>query len=297
MLVYLDTYDLIDLCRGTAFIDISDLAGLFRANSHQIVFSLETLVEFAAPLGNGQKLEVRRDLNRLEELPHTFVNEGRISDSEIREAINAFSEGREYNFGNVTPFASRLDQALDLHGSDPSVIIGVWRVPTNMILNLRMSEVILNLWSYDRHIFDVQRRNESAWIRLMEQDRAMAKMPALSDHFAIKMAGDLRDHGIMPPAEGVERFARWVYASPSRCPGIRLTYATQHRFRLDKTARPAASDIIDLIRVLSVPYVDYFVTDKKKMTYCRQAARDIGHPYRQLLGNLQAVVTRLAAAC
>ena len=162
MLVYLDTSDLINLCRGTAFIDISDLAALFRANSHQIVFSFETLVEFAAPLGDGQKLEVRRDLNRLEELPHTFVNEGRISDSEMREAINAFSERREYYFRNVVPFASRLDQALDLHGSDQNVLINGWRVPTNMLLNMSMSEVILNLWRYDRHIFDVQRRHERA---------------------------------------------------------------------------------------------------------------------------------------
>ena len=55
-----------------------ELAKRLRSDSHRVVLSLETLIELAAPLRNGLLLEVRKDLNQLEELPLVFVNEGRI---------------------------------------------------------------------------------------------------------------------------------------------------------------------------------------------------------------------------
>jgi hypothetical protein len=58
-------------------------------------------------------------------------------------------------------------------------------------------------------------------------------------------------------------------------------------------AHPAASDIIDLARVPSVPYVDFFITDKKMMMYCSQAAKEIGRLYPQLHGDLEAVLSYL----
>lgn len=294
MLIYPDSYDLINLSRGTACIDIADLGQFLVANSHRIVFSLETLIELAAPLRDGKILEVRRDLNRLEELPHAFVNEGRIYDLELREAISAFEQAREYDGSQVTPFAPRLDEALDPHGQPQNIIEGGVLVPTKMIVNLRVSEVILYLWKHDPQIFDVQRRREPEWIRLMESDRALTSSPALRDHFVTAMARNLATHRIpLPAGADAEEFARWVYDSASRCPGIRLTYETQHRFRRDKTAQPAASDIIDLARAPSVPYVDFFISDKKMMMYCMQAGKEIGLPYRQLHGNLHRVLSYL----
>jgi len=98
---------------------------------------------------------------------------------------------------------------------------------------------------------------------------------------------------IRPPAGGTERFARWLYESPSRCPGVRLVYETSHRFRRDRQARPKASDLIDLARVNAVPYVNFFVTDSAMLTYCRQAAAEIGLSYPQLFGDLRAVMSHL----
>jgi hypothetical protein len=115
MLLYPDTSDLINLCIGRAAIDISDLACGFAVKSHLITFFLETLVELAAPLRNGHSLEIRQNLNRLEELPHVFVNEARIYDMELRKAVSAFQEGREYGFSSVKAFAPRLDQAIHIH--------------------------------------------------------------------------------------------------------------------------------------------------------------------------------------
>lgn len=293
MLIYPDTSDLIRLCRGTAWLDLSNLARRLAAQSHRVVFSMDTLIELADPLRKGQSLEVRRRLNQIEELPHLFVNEARIQDMEIREAVNAFEHGREYDFAAITPFASRLDEAIDIHRKPLYIVEGGRRVSTAMIVNFRMAEVIRYLWNHDPQTFDVQRRREREWIWMMEKDRAMTLPPSLPDHFVTMMSRALVKHGIPSPAAGVEPFARWVYESPSRCPGVRLAYEAHHQFRRDRGARPAASDIIDLGRIKSVPYVDFFVTDRPMMNYCKRASVEIGRPYQQLLGDLRGVMSHL----
>lgn len=290
MLIYPDSSDLINLCRGRAGINIDDLAFRLSEKSHIIVFSMETLVEVAAPLKDDRSLEVRRDLNRLGDLPHKFVNEGRIYEMELRESIRAFEEDREYESGAVTPFAPRIDEAIDIYGASLYMIQRGMPVSTKMIVNLRMSEAIAYLWKRDPHIFDVQRRREQQWIQLVASDRALSSPPTLRDHFVTMMSRALALRHIPPPSKGVDKFAAWVYHSPRRCPGIRLTYETHHRFRRDRGARAEASDIIDLARCISVPYVDFFVTDQAMMNYCRQAAKEISHPYPQLLGDFQAVL-------
>src|SRR6266849_4380915 len=104
MLIYPDTSDLINLCRGKSVVSLSELAKRLRSDSHRVVLSLETLIELAAPLRNGLLLEVRKDLNQLEELPLILVNEGRIPNLEIEEAMHAFEERREYDSTAVEPF-------------------------------------------------------------------------------------------------------------------------------------------------------------------------------------------------
>lgn len=73
MLIYPDSSDLINLCGGKSSIGLLELARKFEVQSHRVVLSLDTLIEVAAPLRNGKMLEVRRDLNHLEQLPHVFV--------------------------------------------------------------------------------------------------------------------------------------------------------------------------------------------------------------------------------
>ena len=85
-----------------------------------------------------------------------------------------------------------------------------------------------------------------------------------------------------------------VHESPTRCPGVRLVYETQHRLRRDIKTRARASDLIDLSRINAVPYVDFFVTDSAMMTYCRQATAEISASYPQLFGDLKAVISHLS---
>jgi hypothetical protein len=294
MLIYPDSSDLINLCRGKSAVSLSELAQKLSADSHRVVLSLDTLIELAAPLRNGLLLEVRRDLNQLEQLPLVFVNEGRIPNLEIEEAIRAFEQHREYDSTAVQPFARRLADAVDIFGSRQFIVEGRIRVPTEMLVNYGIAETVLYLWKSDPLAFDVQRRREQAWIQLMGNDRSLAIIPDLADHFATAMARNLPLRRIRPPAVGIEKFARWVYESASRCPGVRLVYETHHRLRRDTKTRARASDLIDLSRIHAVPYVDFFVTDSAMMMYCRQAATEIGASYPQLFGDLKAIISHLS---
>ena len=140
MLIYLDSRDLIDLCQDSACIEISDFENWLLSHSHRVVLSMQTLIELSDQLRIGNLLEVRRDLNRLENLPHTFVNEGRICDLEMREAISAFEENREYRFDATAPFGARIDQVADLHGEPQWILEGRTPVPTSMIVNYGIAE-------------------------------------------------------------------------------------------------------------------------------------------------------------
>jgi hypothetical protein len=295
MLTYLDSANLIDRCQGSACIDISDFGKWLASRSHLVVFSLQTLIELSDRLRNGRLLEVRKDLNRLEDqLPHTFVNEGRISNLELREAAGVFEQGREYRYEAITPFADRLDRALDLFGEPQHIVEGRMRIRTEMIVSYPMAECILQLWRSDQNIFNVQRRREREWHQIMKADRSLVALPSLEDNFVKKIRGDLPLHRLRFPPDRVETFARWVYESPDRCPGIRLQYEAQHRFRGDKMTKTSASDMIDLTRIPAVPYVDFFITDKRMMIYCRQAAKVIDRPYPQLVGDLSDVIAQLS---
>jgi hypothetical protein len=297
MLVYLDSANLMDICRDRAQIGISELRQQLAAGLHQIVFSFDTLIEVAAPLHNGQLLEVRRELNQLDDLPHIFVNEARIRDMEMREALAAFEQGREYEFAAVRPFASRLDRAIDVQGLPQYVNqpVGAQLMPvdTDMLVNRKIWDVIIYEFRQDPETFNVYRRLEQKWIATMKADRMLENPPALSDHFVTTMSKYLDKYRLQALTAGVEPFARWIYDSPSRCPGIRLTYEAYHCFRKNLGARARASDITDLQRIIAVPYVDFFVTDGAMLNYCRQAVQSLALPYRERLGDFATTISRL----
>jgi hypothetical protein len=294
MLIYPDSKDLIDLSRGQFGVGIPELSETLLRKGHQIVFSMDTLLEVAAPMRDGsQVLEVRRDLNSLEQLPHIFVNEARARVLEVQEAIGAFEAGREYDSAKVDPFVTKLADAINIYGKPQFVIEHGFPIFTRNLINHGIFESLDYIRRNEPLTFDVQRRHEALWVRIIESDRLMSATPKLGDHFVTAMERNLPLWRIPTPACGVEEFARWVYAFPSRCPGTRLSYETLHRFRRNLRARPKASDIIDLARVAAAPYVDFFITDSAMSDYCRQAATEISHPYTGVSRSLKSVLAGL----
>jgi hypothetical protein len=294
MLIYPDSKDLIDLCPGRFGVSISDLSEMLLRKGHQVVLSLDTLLEMAAPMRDGSRLlEVRRDLNRVEELPHIFVNEARIRVLEVQEAISAFEGRREYDIAGVHPFATKLADAIDINGYPLFVIDHGLPIPTRNLINRRIFESLDYIRKTEPLTFDVQRRREAEWVRMIKSDRSMPVTPKLSDHFVTAMERNLPLWGIPAPPSGIEGFARWVYESPSRCPGVRLAFETLHRFRRNRQAKPKASDLIDLARIAAAPYMDFFITDSAMSDYCRQAATEIGRSY-PVFRSLKSVLAHLA---
>jgi hypothetical protein len=130
---------------------------------------------------------------------------------------------------------------------------------------------------------------EQERITLTEADRVLEKPPALPGHFVMKTNRNLHTHGLWAPTPESSR-SQVGDELPSRRPSLRLAYETHHWFRRNQTARPRASDLIDLGPVAAVPYVDYFVTDCEMLDYYGTAARELGHDYDQGLGNIAVAI-------
>jgi hypothetical protein len=292
VLIYPDSSNLINLIQGRIGADIEVLGTSLKARGHYLVLSFQTLMELSWPaLRKDETLEVRRDLNRLDQLPTVFVNDGAIAYQEYQEAARAFREHREWAVSGVEPICNRLCDAIDPQGRSYVLRVGGMRIP---LLNVGTAETMLEMWRRDRDTFSVHRRRYAEWMRMMRRDRSIPQVPKLGDHFVVATRRNLELHGLRIPSDEIEELARWIYSSPPRCPGVRMGYETQHRLRRDRNTGLKPSDIIDIFRVHALPYVDFFVTDKRMMKYCREAAKEIGGSWNhQLLGTFDEVLDHL----
>lgn len=106
-----DTRDLINLTERGLPIAADVFGEYLRTRNHQIVLSFTNIRELAGPLATGADfLRIRRLLQALEAMPHTYINEVPIVGAEIQSAVQAFSSGTEYQA--VSTYVTRWDRTL-----------------------------------------------------------------------------------------------------------------------------------------------------------------------------------------
>jgi hypothetical protein len=106
-----DTRDLINLIEHNRPINVIEANQYLRSKGDLLVFSFTNVREFAGPLANDfDFLHVRALLQKLETLPHTYLKEVFIPSAEIRVAVDAFNQGKEFEPPNL--YCSRWDQTL-----------------------------------------------------------------------------------------------------------------------------------------------------------------------------------------
>jgi hypothetical protein len=165
---------------------------------------------------------------------------------------------------------------------------------TRLYLRYGLAETVFDLWTKDPRIFGGYRRYGERLIQLLEADRALVNPPTLKKNFIRKIRDDLRLYGITEPATGVVPLARWIYAVPSRCPGVRLRYEVYHEMRRNKAAKVKPSDMVDLLRISALPYVDIITMDAPMMTYTSQVIRKLAVDYEShIFSDLEGAFSRL----
>ena len=280
MKIYLDAKDLIDLLQKEKPCKVDELNESLRRGNHQLVLSFEAVCEISAPLAsNAAKTNVMTLLNRLEEMPITFIHPS-IECLELKEAIEAFSAKRECKI--LLPFVNRFDQTVD-----PSA-----RPSTAIFINYPLAQTVWDLHchgalkGYERYAPKMR--------ALFATDRSLKTPPTLKAHFATVIERDLKTCKISCEGVPVQDFSNWVYENPNRCPSIRLGYELWHQIGKNKTDTLEDSDMEDYQHILCLPYVDLMTLDKRMHHYVSQAGAGMGLDYSgRIFSSVPDVLGRL----
>jgi hypothetical protein len=263
MRILLDASSLIDAEHGKP-VSFSQLDNMFREHHARLVLTYASVLEFVAPFDKtGDHPALRDQLQQLERLPVGYLREGGIDLAELKEAMEAFNEGREC--GPVNPYVKRWDETLFVEGPSPG----------GMLVNRSLYDLVSQALSGGF----LPRPVKDLWeLGLKEKLGRERKLPprlrkASREHFRGAIGDFLARHSIRFRPDKVSEFADWVYENPPRCPGYRLAYEVGQELLNNLTERVCANDIFDLPHVQAVPYVDAITMDANTADLCRRVVR------------------------
>lgn len=227
------------------------------------MLSFTNVREFAAPIATVQDfLGTRALLQKLESLPVCYIREGYILRDELRAAVTAYENGKE--FCPIDPFVRRWDYTF--HDGES---------PAKDLVGYSIFEIVYTLAKKDPQLL-LTRKLLAERLRL--QFAAERQMPAgvkksVVQNFPDSVGRHLTAHGLQGPSAGVEMFGEWIYTDQRRCPGFRLAYEMYHAVQANVTDVPKDGDIPDLVHFYAIPYVDYITLDRRMCGYGRDVAR------------------------
>ena len=283
MRIYLDSKDHIVLTERFSAAETDAFETALRRGSHELIFSMHNILECCAPIRQpANQNSVMRILNRLESMPHVYVAEVKIPALELMEGAKAFSEGREYNV--VNPFVARFDE----------VIAPFSQPATHNYTGYSLAHTIFGLWQEDPTIFQPYTAESRRLETIRTSDRSRSDYRQHDRNFSNTVAKDLRLYNIVFPQESVNDLAAWIWASPSRCPALRLGYEVFHKIVRNVTDSGEESDIPDFAHVDCIPYVDAITLDRRMRGYVEQVDRSMGTAYsRKLFADVNGVQTSI----
>lgn len=265
MKIHLDTRDLINIVEKSKPCSASDLKNKLINKGHKLAISLFNAFEISAPLLQMEaKTNVMRSLNCIESMPICFIAEAKIERLELSEALDAFTQGREYR--QISPFVSRFDETITIDGPPA----------TQLCLNLSMAEAVFMLWAEDPSLFNRSLNYEEPFKRLFASERSLPKAPKLRANFIKMIERSSRRLSLEIPSQDLKPLAEWIYDVPTRCPTLRLGYEVFHNIVKNIGDIPKQGDILDLAHVDCIPYVDLITLDRRMCAYVKQTCYSIG---------------------
>lgn len=280
MYIYFDSRDIITLVEKKSSVETNKFEEKLRQCASELIFSMHNIMECCAPLvHNGETSGVMHTLNRLEQMPHVYIAEAKIEASELEEAVSAFTERREYQ-PIAPPFVPRFDYVVSPF-EDPS---------TKIYVNYRLSDIIYDLYKEDPTLFMGYPDHSKRLQNILKTDRKRNDYKKHEQNFPNTIIRNLQMYNIPFPREMVSALAQWLYASPKRCPAVRLGYEVFHKLLKNITDKGENSDIPDFVHVSCVPYVYAITLDNRMRGYVAQADRSLGTDYsKKVYRNLEEI--------
>lgn len=265
MLIYFDSKDLINIFQKSVICSASQFEKYLRTGNHTLVLSLWTITEFSARLHHkDHKENVMALLNRIDNIPRTYIRPA-IQYLELKEAIQAFINNREYR--DINPYQDRFDKIVDFN-AQPA---------TKLVLNYSLSKAVWDLYSVGqlRGLDDYTKEMR----RLFASDRALHEKPSLKANFIKTIERYLLQYKLQTPSKNGEAFANWIYENPSHCPSVRFGYEVHHAMLKNIGDIPKDSDMEDFCHLECLPYVDRMTVDRRMKDYIRQVSKSIRIDY------------------
>ena len=259
-----DTKDLIELIERSDPVSPDNFAEWLLARDFRIALTFTNVSEFADTIRSANDvLYVRSILQKLEGLPCRYLREVTIEGEEIRRAIAASDSGDEPE--RADPYVSRWDWTFTKWGERP---------PAEMIVNYQIADMIFDLRGPDHRRGTRERQALGA----ITADRAVPRKQRLGPRQSLTtaLAKKIQFWGLEKPKVGLEAFGKWIYADPSRCPGLRLAWELFQALVSNEADVLQESDVADNAHFPAIPYVDYATLDRRMTGYCRDIGRKLG---------------------
>lgn len=263
MRILLDASSFIELEHNRPM-SFAELDAMLRKQHARLVLTRTNVGEFAASAARtGDFLKLRHQLQQVERLPLGYLREGGITFAELKEAVAAFNEHRE--FAAVNPYVKRWDETLVLQGPSPAQIL----------VNQRLDDLVFMVWKEKPDAFLNDERWGKLFAKQFERDRELPAgvRKAIEKNFPNALRRHLSQFSISFPEEMINQLAEWIYDDPIRCPGHRLGYDVRQELMNNLSETVSENDVADFAHAQAVPYVDAVTMDRNTADLCRRVSR------------------------
>jgi hypothetical protein len=180
--------------------------------------------------------------------------------------LHAYNSGTEYQGCSV--YANRWDDTFTPPGQHSAA---------SHLVNLRLDDIVYFLVRSRQNVFGQPAGHLEALRTLLEQDRALlrAGQAPARQNFVLSVNRHAARWHLHLPEGHKDDFARWIYATPNRCPGLRLAHETYRQLMSNYGDVPELGDFSDFAHVYAVPYCEAITLDRRMRHYCSVASRKL----------------------
>lgn len=285
MKICLDTHSLINIIEKSPPLSADDFENELKTNGHELILSLTNILEISAPLFDNRVRDANviwQSLISIEKMPVKFIESARLIELELKEALKAFTQKREYQ--QFSPFVDRFVKTLL---SPPPIC--------KKFLKYSLAETIFDLLMNDPEDFNKKSHQQSKQLQdVVESSRKLMDNqfnPNLRDNFVHTIRRNLSLVKLPVPSQGLEAFAKWIYKIPTRCPSIRLGYEVFHYYLRNKSDASKQGDMGDLSHLRSIPYVDLITLDRRMSHYAGRVCDGLGL-YKNRIKNMNEIKSK-----
>jgi hypothetical protein len=263
MLLHLDSYDLINVFRGSP-IGSEEFRRRLVERDTNLVCSPETIQEVVKP---NDFEESRRRLEALTTFPRCYIHEKKeLFRREFSCALATFQSNAAYK------------------GEDVGAFVGTWQEvdpPLDKKFGVAkdwLVDIIMPLLKAEPDRF----RNTAASLRTLMANVVYDRANRLNlrvgslEIFRHSVGAALMSLGLHPPRpceEFITDFAEWLHEKPSICPAWRLMAETYSEFAHNSNDQGQRGDPPDFAHVSVTAYVDAITLDSRVSNYVRIATR------------------------